>query len=182
MSVKHPARPSATSRGEKSHDLEWMTRENDQVPPSKGTCARAPAAQRARNAPDRNILEPLRRPRELRMWIFPPACLLPSVAPSKQRTGERCGRDGVGCLVHAAIGQLCTSRCQAVRPLSDDRGRRYHDPATCRPPRRSEDGGPTAAEEALLVLRFSKRSDRIGNGGSGGFETGLVCRAPSRRR
>jgi hypothetical protein len=35
--------------------------------------------------------------------------------------------EGVGRLVRAAIGQLRTARCQAVRPLSDDPGRRYHD-------------------------------------------------------
>src|SRR5215468_4899713 len=48
-----------------------MTHLNDQVPPSKCTCAGAPAAQTATNAPDRNTLEPLRPPRELRMWTFP---------------------------------------------------------------------------------------------------------------
>src|SRR5262245_54453972 len=73
-SGKHPVvtvrRPSL-KLVEVPHDLERMTPENDHVPPSKGSFARAPAAQTARNAPDRSTPERLKRARELRISIFP---------------------------------------------------------------------------------------------------------------
>lgn|SRR5262249_40783692 len=41
--------------------------------------------------------------------------------------------DRVARLVHAAIVRLRTTRCLATRPLSDDRSRRYYEPAALPP-------------------------------------------------